>query len=174
MILNYLATRNDLDMDRIGMFGQGSGATIAILASAADPRIKAIDLLTPWADWPNWLAKSKVVPEDERAKYLTPEFLASVAPLDPTLWLPKVKAKSVRIRDVRRHFTVPDVSEEHLEAAAPAFAEIDQFGDGRAFYEAGTNFFGWIKDHLPINGQPPVVDQAQRVHIYPAKEESIH
>jgi len=38
MVLNYLETRGDLDMNRVGMFGQGSGASIAILASAVDPR----------------------------------------------------------------------------------------------------------------------------------------
>src|ERR1700723_1893260 len=45
MILNYLSTRDDLDMSRVGMFGVGSGATIAILAAAADPRIKTIDVI---------------------------------------------------------------------------------------------------------------------------------
>jgi iron complex outermembrane receptor protein len=35
MILNYLSTRGDLDMDNIGMFGQGSGGAIAILAASA-------------------------------------------------------------------------------------------------------------------------------------------
>ncbi len=33
MIINYLSTRGDLDMDRVGMFGQGSGGAIAILAA---------------------------------------------------------------------------------------------------------------------------------------------
>src|ERR1700734_1539970 len=48
MILNYLSTRDDLDMSRVGMFGVGSGGTIAILAAAVDPRIKAIDVIDPW------------------------------------------------------------------------------------------------------------------------------
>src|SRR5208337_3439650 len=52
MALNYLAARGDLDMNRVGIFGQGSGATIAILASAVDPRIKVLDVLDPWGDWP--------------------------------------------------------------------------------------------------------------------------
>jgi cephalosporin-C deacetylase-like acetyl esterase len=38
MVLNYLASRNDLDMSRVGMFTAGSGANIAILASAVDAR----------------------------------------------------------------------------------------------------------------------------------------
>jgi hypothetical protein len=52
MVLNYLASRGDLDMNRVGMFAQGSGASIAILATAVDPRIKVLEALDPWGDWP--------------------------------------------------------------------------------------------------------------------------
>src|SRR5271167_585980 len=58
LVLNYLATRDDLDIERVGIFGDGSGATIAILAAAVDQRIKTLDLLDPWGDWPDWIAKS--------------------------------------------------------------------------------------------------------------------
>ncbi|GAC1700299.1 MAG: hypothetical protein NVS9B4_01460 [Candidatus Acidiferrum sp.] len=176
MILNYLATRGDLDMDRIGMFGQGSGGTIAILASAADPRIKALDVLTPWGDWPNWLSKSTIVPDDERAKYLTPEFLARVASLDPALWIAKVRAKSVRIQNVRKESTMPDASQERVEAAAPNIAEINQYGDGRALYPmaAGGKLFDWLKERLKLDAKPNVVaDKPERVHFYPGRSESI-
>ena len=51
MVLNYLSTRDDLDMTRVGMFTQGSGASIGILVSAVDPRIKVLDALDHWDDW---------------------------------------------------------------------------------------------------------------------------
>jgi hypothetical protein len=175
MILNHLATRGDLDMDRVGMFGQGSGGTIAILAAAADPRIKALDVLTPWGDWPNWLAKSTIVPDDERANYLTPEFLARVAQLDPVLWLAKVKAKSVRIQNVRKESKVPDSSQQRVEAAAPDIAEINQYGDGGALYPmaAGGKLFDWLKEHLKPDAKLQVAaDKSGRVHFYPGRSES--
>ena len=75
MVLDYLQTRGDLDMNRVGMYAQGSGASIGILASAVDPRIKVLDTIDPWGDWPTWMKTSPFVPEDERAKYVTPEFL---------------------------------------------------------------------------------------------------
>jgi hypothetical protein len=177
MILNYLATRGDLDMNRVGMFGQGSGGTIAILASAADPRITALDVLTPWGDWPDWLHTSKIVPDAERAKYLTPEFLALAAPLDPVKWLPKVKARSVRIQNVRHDGVVPDVCQERVESAAPEFAEIDQYGDGRAFYPyaAGGRIFDWISTQFEPGAKPQeAADKSQLVHFFPAKAEPIH
>ena len=68
MMLDYLAARNDLDMNRVGFFGQGAGASIGILASAVDPANQsASDALDPWGDWPTWMATSPFVPEEERA-----------------------------------------------------------------------------------------------------------
>src|SRR5271165_5682765 len=97
MVLNYLASRGDLDMNRVGMFGQGSGATIAILASAVDARIKVLDVLDPWGDWPTWIATSPFVPEDERADYVKPEFLEKAATMETLEWLPKIQAKKFRM-----------------------------------------------------------------------------
>jgi hypothetical protein len=171
MILNYLQTRGDVDMDHVGMFGQGSGGSIAILASAADSRIKSLDLLTPWGDWPTWLAKSRLVPEDERTKYLTPDFLAGVAVLEPIQWLPKVKAKSLRIQDVRQDPQMQDASEEKMEAAAPAMAEINEFGDFAALVPraSGGRLMDWIKAHVtPDSASKPAADKAERVRSYPA------
>jgi hypothetical protein len=171
MILNYLNTRGDLDMHRVGMFGQGSGGAIAILASAADARIKALDVLTPWGDWPAWLAKANVLPDSERAKFLTPEFLASVASLDPTEWLPKVKARSLRIQNVRQDAAVPANCQEHIESAAPDFAEINQYADVRALYPyaAGNRLFEWIRLQLRPDAKPQEpAEKSQRIHFFPS------
>src|SRR5260370_23583731 len=78
-VLDYLATRGDLDLDRVGMFAEGWGATIGILASAADPRIKVFDTVNPWGDWPTWMSTSPVLPADERADYVKPQYLKNVA-----------------------------------------------------------------------------------------------
>src|SRR5271168_3118088 len=122
MILNYLATRGDLDMGRVGMFGQGSGGTIAILAAAADPRIKIIDVIDPWGDWPDWMAKSSLIPEVERPRYLTPEFLKKVAPLDPVKWLPQLTSQHVRLQQVLDDSVTPKVVQQRIKAAAPRTA----------------------------------------------------
>jgi hypothetical protein len=150
MVLNYLAQRNDLDMDRIGMFTQGSGASIAILASAVDPRIKVLEALDPWGDWPTWIATSPFVPQDERADYVKPEFLKKVAPLDPLEWLPKIQAKKFRL-DVELFDTVtPKTVQEKLRAAAPAGANVMLYKNMEEFKEAfqdGKNL-QWIQREL--------------------------
>jgi hypothetical protein len=120
MVLDYLATRNDLDTGRVGMFTQGSGASIAILASAVDPRIKVLDALDPWGDWPTWMADSPFVPEDERAEYVRPEFLKKAATLEPVQWLTKIRAKKFRLQDASFETNTPKVAKEKLRAAVPA------------------------------------------------------
>jgi len=171
MILNYLASRGDLDMDHVGMYGQGSGGTIAILASAADPRIKALDVNTPWGDWPEWAAKAAIVPKNDLMKYRSPEFLQKVAPLDPLKWFPEVKAQYVRIQDVREDLNMSPASQERMEAATPPITEINQFGDHRALMPmaAGGRIFDWLKAQLKSDAKPQLAaDKAQRVHFYPA------
>jgi hypothetical protein len=106
------------------MFASGSGASIGILASAADPRIKVLDALNPWGDWPTWMATSPFVPEDERAQYIKPEFLKKVAGLDPVVWLPKVQAKKFRLQDEAFDPKSPVAVKQKLRAAVPAGATV--------------------------------------------------
>lgn len=124
MVLNYLATRQDLDTSRVGMFAQGSGASIAILASAVDARIKALDVLDAWGDWPTWMAKSPFVPEDERQNFLKPQFLKKAATLEPIKWVPRVRARSFRFRDALFDPNTPRASKEKLRTAVPPAATV--------------------------------------------------
>jgi hypothetical protein len=167
MILNYLATRDDLDMSRIGMFGVGSGGTIAILAAAADPRIKTIDVIDPWGDWPDWLAKSSLIPEAERPNYLKPEFLKKVAPLDPVQWLPQLKSLQVRLQQVLDDSVTLKVAQQRIRAAAPRSAQSVTFHTTRQFSDAesGDRLLRWLKDQmLPSSALQPGVQNSQSSH----------
>jgi dienelactone hydrolase len=117
-VIDYLETREDIDTKRIGIFGQGSGAAVAILAAAVDPRIKVLDLEDAWGDWPEWLSKSTIIPEAERAAYLTPAFLKGVEELDPVRHLPKLKIP-VRIQYSLPKSAVPPKVRKRMEAALP-------------------------------------------------------
>jgi hypothetical protein len=158
MIISYLDKRGDFDMNHIGMFGDGSGATIAILAAEADSRIKAVDLLNPWGDWPTWLAQSTLIPENERSSYLTPEFLQKVDGLDPVKWLPKLKSRSVRLQFVGDVTVTPKAAKNRIAVAAPANVSIVRYKDRTAFtLQAGMGgkVFDWLKEkvELPVANQ---------------------
>ncbi len=149
MILNYLADRRDVDMTRVGFVGDGSGGAIAVMAAATDSRIRAIDLLDPWGDWPDWFAKSSVVPGEERPSYLKPEFLSKAAPLDPVKWLPRLRIP-IRLQYLRKDGATPPEAAERMKLAAPAqttFVPVDQ---ALAEYRsaAGRKFFDWIKNEM--------------------------
>jgi hypothetical protein len=164
LILNYLSSRDDLDMDRIGMFGVGSGATIAILSAAADPRIKTVDLIDPWGDWPDWMAKSSLIPESERPNYLKPEFLNKVAPLDPLEWLPRLQSQHVRLQQVLDDSVTPKVVQKRIRAAAPKAAQVVTFNTTKEFSraESGDRMSQWAKSKLRQISPPATQETKSR------------
>jgi hypothetical protein len=150
-ILDYLAERGDVDMGRVGMFGEGSGGAVAILAAAADPRIKAVDTLEPWGDWPDFLKESAVVQEDpERDEFVKPAFLARVANLDPVKWLPQLTIP-IRIQQIRQHNVTPMDCKEGIRLAAPKQAVVARFDTAEVLgeREGQGRLFDWIKMNLP-------------------------
>ncbi|MGO9648531.1 MAG: alpha/beta hydrolase family protein [Terriglobales bacterium] len=166
MILNFLSARQDLDVSNVGMFGTGSGGTIAILAAAVDPRIKAIDVLSPWGDWPDWMAASSLIPETERPNYVKLEFLKQVAPLDPVQWLPQVKAEHIRIQNIANDTVTPKAAQARIESAAPAGAKVQRYENARQFYGAAAagRVFQWVKDQIrQIPETKPGVENTRRL-----------
>jgi hypothetical protein len=162
MILNYLATRGDLDMNRVAMFGQGSGASIAILASAVDPRIKVLDVLDPWGDWPAWMATSPFVPEDERAAYVKPEFLRKAAVLEPLDWMPKIQAKEFRFQQTVFETDTPKAVKEKLRSAVPAGTPVviyNSLQEFKAAFPNSTNL-DWIRRELKSLPESAVASEA--------------
>ncbi len=150
-VLNYLAKRGDFDMTRVGMFGDGSGASIAIMTAAVDNRIQVLDLFNPWGDWPNWLAHSTLVPEAERADYLKPEFLKRVENLDPVKWLPQLATQQVRLQYLKDDTVTPEAVRERMEAAAPRNAKVVHYESTKIFlHDVGFpgKTFDWVKEQL--------------------------
>lgn len=150
MVLNYLSSRGDLDMNRVGMFTQGSGASIAILASEVDARIKVLEALGPWCDWPVWMKSSPLVPENERPEYVKPEFLNKVAAMDPVDVLPKIRAKKFRLDDELFDASTPRAATEKLRSVVPAGATVLTYKDMAEFkaaFQDGKNL-EWMKHEL--------------------------
>jgi hypothetical protein len=165
MVLDYLAARDDLDMNRVGMFAQGSGASIAILASAVDPRIKVLEALEPWGDWPTWMATSPFVPEDERAEYVKPQFLKKAAALEPLDWLPRIQAKKFRLDNELFETNTPKAAKGKLRAAVPAgatvtlYKNLDEF---KAAFQDGKNL-EWIQRELQSLPKTPAATNTATV-----------
>jgi len=149
-ILNYLADRGDMDMSNVGMFGMGSGGAVAILAAHVDHRVKALDLLNPWGDWPDWLKESPAVPQSERSKYLTPEFLKSVATLDPVDHLAALKTPSLRLQQTMSERLTPKTAKERMAAAVPDPSQLVKYTNDEDLFQAWKTMglSGWIKQQM--------------------------
>ena len=163
MILDYLASRGDVDMNRVGMFGEGSGATIAILAATVDPRLKVLDLLDPWGDWPEWLLKSTLIPKEERATYLTPEFLKKLELLDPAKRLPELRSQTVRLQDALYDKVTPISAKKSIENALPASGRIVRYKNSQALENAASAgaFFDWLKEQVKLSTNNRLTGQSE-------------
>ena len=173
MVLRYLAERGDVDVGHAGIFGAGSGATIAVLAASVDPQLRAVDALQPWGDWPTWLAKSSLIPENERPNYLKPAFLASVEPFDPVQWFGRVQTKALRLQFVLDDPITPAAAIQHMTAAVPSSAQLLEYPTKRQQYEIlrGGRAFDWIKDQLHAPESQPVSTQANNNNERKAQNE---
>jgi hypothetical protein len=164
MVLNYLASRGDIDTTRVGMFGEGSGGAIAILAASVDSRIAVVDLLNPYGDWPDWLRDSRQIPEDERPTYLTQEFLRKVSMLDPLTYLPQLADKSVRILQVFSDTVTPSSARDKMAAAAPHPEQVIRYQNSDEFIKAARSgsLSAWMPDHVRPSTQAASSLQQQK------------
>ena len=160
MILNYLAARGDIDVSHVGMFGQGSGASIAVLAAAVDPRITTLDLFNLWGDWPDWLRESPIIPQDERASYVAPQFLDKVAKLDPALYLPQLDSRNLRLEYVLDDENMPKSAIQAMLNAAPKKADVLRYNDEAEHVDEwrANGLSGWIKGKLKPGWTEPPID----------------
>lgn len=148
MILNYLAARADVDTTKIGMLGEGSGGTIAILAAATDERIAFVDVINPWGDWPEWMRESLVIPEEERSTYSRSEFIQKVATFDPVVYLPQFRPGKLRIEEVAGDPMTPKSVQTKIVASAPSASDVVQYPDARTLIHRWTEQKWWLKAQL--------------------------
>jgi dienelactone hydrolase len=158
MIINYLASRGDMDTTKVGMLGENSGGTIAVLAATADPRIAFVDAINPWGDWPDWLKESRVIPEDERADYLKPEFLQKVAMLDPVKYLPQLSPGRIRIEQVASDPMTPQDVQAKIAASASTPSVVVHYSDVRTQIHVWMTQNWWLKEKLQPSATPTTAE----------------
>lgn len=153
MALKYLEQRQEFDLTRVGVFGTGSGATVGILAAAADPRIQTLDLVNPWGDWPSWMKTTQLVSPVERKDYVTADYLGKVAPLDPVKWLPKLGEHHIRIQIIDEQVKQEKTALDSIEAAAPQHAKVIHYTTVAEHKAASGKApaFQWVKDQLRLS-----------------------
>ncbi len=157
LMLDYLGTRQDLDATRTGIFGQGSGGTIALLAASVDPRLLAVDVIDPWGDWPVWFASSPIVDEAKRSDLLMPKFINAIAPLDTAVILPKLYGRTLRLQQTSINPSTPPQAAQKMKSALPSTA-LYLFYPSEAAYRNDAMKDGaildWIQTKLSASQTP--------------------
>ena len=150
MILNYLGGRGDVDAKRVGMFGQGSGGAVAILAAAADKRIEAIDVMDPWGDWPDWLKESQQIPAEERPRYLAPQFVSKVSNLEPVNYLPELKDRALRVEQTLDDPVTPRIVQDRIKASVPKQGQLVRYKGWSEFRDAhlSIDLSAWLREQI--------------------------
>jgi hypothetical protein len=110
------------------------------------------------------------VPDDERAKYLTQEFLKSVAAVDPLAYLPSLKTPSFRLQQTLSEPATPNAAKEHMAAAVPDTSRLVTYMNAGDLLKAWktSGLSGWIRQQM--RSQKPKlaltnVRQLEQVHV---------
>jgi hypothetical protein len=154
LLLDYLDTRSDLDMTRAGIFGQGSGGTIAILAASIEPRLKAVDVIDPWGDWPDWYAASPLVPASLSTEAASASFAQKVAPFDPVNVLARLDTRPLRMQETSLNPSTPPKAREKMRQALPRNAIYVSYpteADYRQKAMADGKILDWMQGALHVN-----------------------
>ena len=113
-------------------------------------------MVDPWANWPLWMSKSNVVPDEERPAYVKPEFLKKIVPFDPVSLLPGLKTPHVRLDQHDSNFgETPEKVKDDIEMALPKSAEKHRFANSTkpdGGLDTEEDRWSWVKEQLGTNG----------------------
>ena len=106
--------------------------------------------MDPWGDWPHWMAESTRIPNEERPAFTESDFLDKIAPLDPVLWLPKLKTRAVRVQILNFDTITPKASKGAIAKVLPPAATLTRYENANQVHDAlmmGKEF-DWIKAQI--------------------------
>ena len=151
MITDYVQSRTDVDSSKIGIFGQGSGGTAALLAASVDKRLRAVDVLNPWGDWKNWMkSASEIRTLEDRKQFTSKEYLKSIAPFDPLNKQKSIRAPFLRMQFIRKQQNVVDSAANALLKALTKNATTKSYEDAASSVNdlSDGKIFDWIAKSL--------------------------
>jgi dienelactone hydrolase len=144
--IDVLQTLPRVDGKRMGYVGWSSGARLGAVVAAAEPRIKALVLVSAGADPLSAFVANAPVGARDRVRRV----LGSVDPLRYVAW---AKPGSLLLEDGRRDEVVPQSALLNIAHAAPKGTKIRWYDAGHALnQQAYRDAFDWLAAKLPIDG----------------------
>jgi dienelactone hydrolase len=142
--VDVLQTLPQVDPDRIGYLGWSLGARLGAVAAAAEPRIKALVLVSAGAE----PVSAYVAHAPPGARQRVRTVLGSIDPLRYIAW---AKPGSLLLEDGRRDEVVPQAALLNVVHAAPSDTAVRWYDAPHALNEqAYRDAFDWLATKLPI------------------------
>jgi len=122
--IDYLATRDDIDMDRIGYTGASMGGFLGALLAGVEDRIKTSILIVGGANWEYMLFHSQVGAFEEirkscdREEQCIKDFAAEMAPVEALNFIGRFAPRPLLMINCENDKYVPKAAGEALFEAA--------------------------------------------------------
>jgi dienelactone hydrolase len=143
--VDVLQTLPQVDAERIGYVGWSLGARLGAVLGAAEPRIKALVLVSAGAEPLSAFVAQAPAGARERVRTV----LGSVDPLRYIAW---AKSGSLLLEDGRRDEIVPQNALRNVVHAAPKGTAVHWYDAPHALNErAYRDAFDWLAKKLPID-----------------------
>ena len=122
--LDILASRSDVDPDRLGVVGHDFGGMFATLAAAEEDRIRALVVVAATPRWGDWFLVFWDLPEDRL------DYLRAIRSLDPIEVVGRAAPAEILFQFGRRDFYIAAMSGLEFHGAAPAGSELAAYETG--------------------------------------------
>jgi len=144
--VDLLETLPSVDGNRIGYVGWSAGARLGAVVAAAEPRIKALVLVSAGADPLSAFVANAPAGARDRVRRV----LGSVDPLRYIAW---ARPGSLLLEDGRRDEVVPQAALVNVIRAAPPGTKVRWYDATHALNpKAYRDAFDWLAEKLPIDG----------------------
>jgi len=116
--LDYLATRQDVRADKVGLVGASMGAIMGTILTAVERRVAAALLLVGGGDWKKFIQASQHPAAASLLPILEiPQVAKELAALDPVTYAPYISPRPVWMVNGRQDEIVPPLAADALHQA---------------------------------------------------------
>ena len=122
--LDLLASRPDVDSDRLGVVGHDFGGMLATIAAAEEDRLKALVVVAATPRWGDWFLVFWDLAEDRI------DYLRAMRPLDPIEVVGGSAPAEVLFQFGRQDFYIAAMSGLEFHGAGPAGSELLSYETG--------------------------------------------
>ncbi len=146
--VDLLASRDDVDADRIGYVGWSAGARTGAILAGVEPRLRALVLVAPGAA----PVSEFVAAAADADKAAVERVMSSI---DPLTYIARGHADRLLIQEGKQDAVIPRTAIDALIDAAPKGTEVRWYdADHTMGPVAYSEHLDWLQERLGVDGPP--------------------